>query len=487
MFRVWIALICGVATSVAAQEFQLHEIVAGLAQPVDIASARDGSGRLFVIEQAGRVRVIVGTNLQATAFLDITGQTLFSGEQGLLGLAFHPGYRTNGHFFVYFTNANGSSNVVWRYTATPPSTNVVNPASGAEIIRIAHPVEANHNGGGIQFGPDGYLYFAPGDGGGACDPNNHSQDLGTLLGKMARIDVDSAVPYAVPPDNPFVGAAGARPEIWATGLRNPFRFSFDRETGDLFIADVGQDAQEEVNFQAAGSPGGQNYGWKCMEGVLSNTCATACATAAMRRPIITYDHVPPGPCWSITGGYRYRGSRIPPLAGRYFFADYCSSRIWAASEAAGVWTVGTPLDFADFGISTFGEDECGELYAAHRGNGRIYQIVAKDSDGDGLPDWFEQLYPGEPGDDLDGDGFTHRQEFLAGTNPLDALSALRITAITASNLTFTTSAGRQYTVEARPDIASGQWQPHTNIACAAAGETTVSIETASFYRVRLQR
>jgi hypothetical protein len=205
----------------------------------------------------------------------------------------------------------------------------------------------------------------------------------------------------------------------------------------------------------------------------------------MVRPIITYNHVAPGPCWSITGGYRYRGVMALPLFGRYFFADYCSGRIWAASETAGVWTVGTPLDFVDFGISAFGEDECGELYVAHRGNGRIYRIVAKDSDGDGLPDWFEQLHPGEAGDDLDGDGFTHLQEYRAGTHPLDPLSALRITGITASNLTFATVAGRRYRIETRANLTSGTWQRLTDLVCPPTGEVTVPLGTNSFYRVRL--
>lgn len=243
----------------------LRKIVAGLNKPTLLVSAHDGTGRLFILEQTGTIRILKDGALMPSPFLDLSGLVNPNGnERGLLGLAFDPKYGGNGRFFVNYTGANGNS-VTARYSVSAADPNRADPASASIILRIAHPQYSNHNGGNLVFGPDGYLYFGMGDGGGAGDPNGNSQNLGVLLGKLLRIDARSD-PYAVPPDNPFVGRAGARPEIWAYGLRNPWRFSFDDRSGDLYIADVGQDAYEEIDFQPARDRGGENYGWNFMEG-----------------------------------------------------------------------------------------------------------------------------------------------------------------------------------------------------------------------------
>jgi glucose/arabinose dehydrogenase len=446
-------------------------VATGITQPTDIQSARDGSRRLFLVQQGGLIKVLDnGTNLLATPFLDVSSllQSTRGNEEGLLGLAFHPGYRTNGLFFLYYTNNNGSSNVVARFTASPPATNVVNIATRAEILRIAHPGPANHNGGQLQFGPDGYLYIAPGDGGGGCDSSNNAQNVNSLLGKMLRIDVDGASPYAIPPTNPFAGATPGLDEIWAYGLRNPWRFSFDRATGDLFIGDVGQSAREEINFQPASSSGGENYGWKCIEGTSTNTCTFACAAPGMVPPIIEY--VRASPRCSVTGGYRYRGHANLPLCGRYVFADYCSGEIIAGTLSNGTWSLAVLRD-EPFTITTFGEDEDGELYVGDRTNGRVLKLVPPDADGDGLPDWWETAFFGGVGvvngnNDSDGDGFSDRQEYMAGTSPINPADLFRISDITRNGesvvIRLETRPGKRYRVEFAGDIASGDWQTLTN-------------------------
>jgi hypothetical protein len=345
----------------------LQPFAPNLRNPLAIAHA--GDGRLFIVLQGGQVVVHDGAQVLPTPFLDISGIVLESGEQGLLGLAFHPAYAQNGRFFVYYTSraeagiASGTI-VIARYTVTgnPATSNVADPGSRQIMLTIPHPGFTNHNGGPLAFGPDGYLYAGVGDGGGSGDQSGNGQNLGTLLGKILRLDV-SGVPAAIPPGNPFVSTAGARDEIWALGLRNPWKITFDRVTGDLFVADVGESSREEVNFQAADSPGGANYCWRRMEGTSLFDSGTACTRGTPTDPILEYSHSG-GHC-SVTGGYRYRGTDIPGLHGVYLLADFCSGRIWGGIQAAGGgWSQPVLLD-SGVPITAFGEDASGELYVAH--------------------------------------------------------------------------------------------------------------------------
>src|SRR5438034_1281740 len=339
------------------------ESVAGsLRRPVGVANAGDGSGRLFVVEQAGRILIHDGTAVRPSPFLDVSALVSCCGEQGLLGLAFHPHFVANGFLYVDYTNTAGDT-VIARYQVSA-DPNVADPSSAQILLTIPQPF-SNHNGGQLAFGPDGFLYVGMGDGGGGGDPGNRAQNLGELLGKILRIDVDGASPYAIPATNPFRNTSGARPEIWAYGLRNPWRFSFDRRTGDLFIADVGQNHIEEVNFQSAASAGGENYGWRRMEGTLCYDPSSECNDGTLTLPILEYDH---SQGCSITGGYRYRGARFPQLVGRYFYGDFCSGRIWGATESDQAWSSTALTDTPPY-ITSFGEDEGGELYVVHYGGG----------------------------------------------------------------------------------------------------------------------
>ena len=281
----------------------------------------------------------------------------------------HPEHSVNGYFFVHYTGLGGDSEVA-RYSVSA-DPNVADGGSALSILTIAQPF-TNHNGGQLHFGQDGFLYVAVGDGGSSADPQDNGQDLDTLLGKLLRLDVDGGAPYAIPPDNPFVGTPGARGEIWALGLRNPWRFSFDRATGDLFIGDVGQNAWEEVNYQPASSGGDENYGWRLMEGLHCFNPATGCNDGTLALPILEYAH---GFDCSITGGYRYRGASLSVLDAAYVYGDYCSGRIWSASLSGGRWT-STELLNTEHLISTFGEDESGELYVASYATttGAVYKI-----------------------------------------------------------------------------------------------------------------
>jgi len=350
----------------APARLQLKQIAAGLTRPDYVTHAGDGSGRLFILEQPGRIRVMRDGKLLTAPFLDLTARINADGnEQGLLGLAFHPRYRQNGLFFVHYTGKSGET-VIARYRASAQEPDRADAASGNVILTVPQPY-TNHNGGAILFGPDGYLYIALGDGGSAGDPQNRAQNLESLLGKLLRVDVDAET-YAVPPDNPLVGKAG-KPEVWAYGLRNPWRISFDRATGDLYIADVGQNEIEEVNLQQAGSPGGQNYGWKVYEG--SKTYGKGQAPGAV-FPVAEYTHAAGG-C-SVTGGYVYRGRVIAGLAGIYFYADYCTGKIWGLNRESGRWVSKLLLD-TDHNISSFGEDEAGELYVVDHG-GSVFKLVS---------------------------------------------------------------------------------------------------------------
>jgi len=358
-------------TTASAQDVALVPIISGLNQPVALTHA--GDTRLFITQQIGTIVIYDVTGLRSTPFLDIRSLVLAGGERGLLSVAFHPSYRDNGLFFVYYTNKNGDNSVV-RYKVMASDPNRADPASATILLTISHPDFANHNGGQLQFGPDGFLYIGTGDGGSGGDPSNHAQDRTQLLGKILRIDVDHGSPYSIPVSNPFYGLSSARNEIWAYGLRNPWRFTFDRATGDLWIGDVGQGAYEEVDLQPATSIGGENYGWRRMEGFHCYNPTTNCSDPSFTMPILEYSHAQ-NAC-SITGGYRYRGTQIPSLKGAYLYGDYCTGLISTATQTNGVWTSKT-LFATTLNISSFGEDLSGELYVMDVAKGIVYRFISK--------------------------------------------------------------------------------------------------------------
>jgi glucose/arabinose dehydrogenase len=344
----------------------------GLTNPVHIANTGDGSDRLFVVQQGGEIRVVENGALLPTPFLDISGRVSSGGEQGLLSMAFPPNYASKGYFYVNYTDINGDT-VVSRYRLSG-DRNVADPNSEEIILAIEQPFD-NHNGGQLAFGPDGYLYIGMGDGGGGGDPSNLAQNPGSLLGKLLRIDVESGVfPYAIPDSNPFLNQSDPnnliRDEIWASGLRNPWRFSFDRLTGDLYIGDVGQGSVEEIDFQPFFSTGGENYGWRIFEG--SSRFSDDPVNGNPIFPIAEYEH--PGESASVTGGFVYRGAQ-ENLNGIYFYGDFVDGRLWGLSLNNGTWENKLLLDTA-YGISTFGEDEAGNLYLADYFGGDIFRITA---------------------------------------------------------------------------------------------------------------
>lgn len=343
-------------------------ITRGLESPLFLTHPGDGSGRLFVLEQPGRIRVIKAGALLAGPFLDITDLVSFGGERGLLGLAFHPRYPENGRFFVNYSRASDGATIVAQYRV---SSDPDKAGRDGRIILVVSQPYGNHNGGMVAFGPDGYLYIGMGDGGAAGDPGNRAQDRQALLGKLLRIDVDRGDPYAVPADNPLASGEG-RAEIFATGLRNPWRYSFDRRTGRLWAADVGQNAWEEVDIVRRGG----NYGWRIMEGAHCFLPPFGCDTSGLELPVAEYRNG--GARCSITGGYVYRGQAHRDLNGVYLFGDYCSGEIFGfAADPAAEGTVISPppvLLETDSRISSFGEDEHGELYVVDH-TGGIYKIV----------------------------------------------------------------------------------------------------------------
>lgn len=349
----------------------LQLIASNLDAPVYATHASDGSGRLFVVEKHGTIRIVAGGAVKPTPFLDIRSMVGSRGsEQGLLSVAFHPDYPANGFFFVDYTDTNGNTVVARYHVSDDPD--VADPNSARTILTLDQPA-ANHNGGLLLFGPDGYLYIGTGDGGGAGDPRGNAQNPQVLLGKMLRLDVDSSEPYAIPTGNPFISDPAVRDEIWALGLRNPWRYSFDRATGDFYIADVGQNRYEEIDFQPAGSRGGENYGWNIMEGFHCFSPGANCDQTGLTLPVAEYSH---DLGCSVTGGYVYRGTAFPRMAGAFYFGDFCSGRIWALyRNAAGQWTTAQMLQ-PGLGISSFGEDEAGELYVTDLGSGRLYRLVA---------------------------------------------------------------------------------------------------------------
>jgi len=361
----------------APANFTFETFVAGLTQPVLATHAGDGSGRVFVVEQPGRVRVVKNEALLGTPFLDIQADVRTGGERGLLALAFHPSYETNGFFYVMYTaprlnDANGSVLTLKRFTVSG-NPDVANAGSGLVLLTVDHPSQSNHNGGTLAFGPDGYLYWSTGDGGGGGDPFENGQDLTKLLGKVLRLDVDSATPYAIPPSNPFYVNGTTQPElIWAYGLRNPWRMSFDRLTGDLYIGDVGQGLWEEIDFQPASSAGGENYGWDQYEG---NAVYEGPANPTGKVfPVAVYPHG--GDC-SVNGGHVYRGSDFPSLTGHYFYGDYCTAKLWDLYYDPGVpgWVTSVVQDLPySFNMSSWGEDEAGNLYIVLLSSGSLLRM-----------------------------------------------------------------------------------------------------------------
>ncbi|GAB4421703.1 MAG: hypothetical protein Fur0044_19350 [Anaerolineae bacterium] len=362
-------------------------ISSGFVRPVQITHAGDGSNRLFVVEQYGRIRIV--NSPVVTPFLDIRGivrspEPGDSGgsEEGLLSVAFHPNYESNRFFYIYYTNTSGNL-VIARYTTSSNNPSLADPASAQPILTIPHPTHSNHNGGQLMFGPlDGYLYIGTGDGGSGGDPDENAQNKNVLLGKILRINVNSGSPYSIPPDNPFAGATAGADEIWAIGVRNPWRFSFDRGDsggagkGDMYIGDVGQGQWEEISYQAAGTPGGVNFGWDCREGRHDFEPGNCSSGVALTDPIAEYSH---SLGVSVTGGYVYRGSQYPALFGYYFYADYGSGRIWSMTKTgSNSWSTpeqeyGPPS--STFSVSAFGEDEQGELYLLDYFGGTIRRLA----------------------------------------------------------------------------------------------------------------
>lgn len=351
------------------QTIGIDLFASGFTSPVEITNA--GDSRLFVVEQGGLVKILNSNGtIQPVPFLNLSSVISTGGERGLLGLAFHPNYSSNGFVFVNYTNTSGNT-VIARYTMNLTDANVVSPTDIQILLTITQPF-SNHNGGTIKFGPDGYLYIGMGDGGSAGDPGNRAQNKNVLLGKMLRIDVDSASPYGIPPTNPYVGVDGSD-EIWAIGLRNPWKFSFDSSTGDLWIADVGQGEVEEIN-KVPSTTAGLNYGWKCYEGNAVYTAGCAVTGTTYTFPLAQYTHSQTGGC-SITGGYVYRGAAYPNFQGNYFFGDYCLDKIGMVNSS-GVTTYSALLP-SENGLSftSFGVDINNELYAAAINSGEIYRVI----------------------------------------------------------------------------------------------------------------
>ncbi len=363
-----LAVLLTVCPALAA--IQLEPVLTGLDSPLYLTSARDGTNRLFIVEQPGRIKVLQPGATTPTVFLDIMSRVLSGGERGLLGLAFHPQYATNRRFFVNYTRQTDGATVIAEYRASASNSNIADTAETVLLV-ILQPF-ANHNGGMIEFGPDGFLYIGMGDGGSGNDPDNRAQNIDDLLGKILRIDINVPNPpllYSSPSDNPFFGATLGRDEIYAVGFRNPWRFSFDRTTGQLVVADVGQGAREEIDIVTRGG----NFGWRVFEGTLCTGLGPAsCSSGGFIAPIAEYDHM--GRC-SITGGYVYRGTRGAIPVGAYVFGDFCSGEILQLLPVASGGTQTVLLDTA-LSISSFGEDEVGEIYVVDLVGGTVHRIAA---------------------------------------------------------------------------------------------------------------
>ena len=369
------------STLQAQDTLYLEEIATGLSEPVFVTSPPNDD-RLFILEQTGKILIYKDDSVLTEPFLDITSRIIYNNELGLLGLTFHPDYATNGYFYVNYTFPVGNDNFsrLSRFSVLAGTPDAADSLSEDTLLELDQPFN-NHNGGMLAFGPDGYLYAGFGDGGGFGDPQDNGQDTLVMFGKILRLDVDNGSPYGIPADNPFVGNPNKLDEIWVLGLRNPWRFSFDRLTGDLYIGDVGQNVREEISFQSASSSGGENYGWRLKEGTACYNPSSNCENGVtLEEPIFDYTHSgfnPPN-C-SVTGGYVYRGSCLPEFAGRYFFGDYCSGRIWSIRYANGqvidtiVHVPSVPsAPFAT--LASFGEDANGEMYLVYL-NGTIFRVV----------------------------------------------------------------------------------------------------------------
>lgn len=416
-----------------AAPLSIRVVETGFNQPLFMSHAPGDASRLFVVEKEGRIRVVQNEQTLPTPFLDVNTLISTGGERGLLGLAFHPDFAENGKFYIYYTRTDGDVVVAeYRVSENP---NVADADSARVVIVIEHSSRNNHNGGALAFSPkDGFLYMGVGDGGGRNDPDENAQNLGVLLGKILRIDVDAISPgsgleYGIPPGNPFVFVEGAQPEIWAYGVRNPWRFSFDRDTGDLYIGDVGQNAFEEVNFQPASSAGGENYGWDIAEGFACQGGSGTCGTnPGFTPPIIDYPHTFDDPSLSVTGGYVYRGTRIPGLQGTYFYADFVTGQVWSLRNSGGTVSEqqertaelegGQPLLS---NIASFGEDAQGELYIVEYASGILYKIYTEygDVDNDGEIDAVDVqivingalgLDTGGADPDINGDGQVNAED-----------------------------------------------------------------------------
>jgi glucose/arabinose dehydrogenase len=371
-----------VAASQTIPPLAVTRVASGFARPVFVTSPPGDLDRLFVIEQhTGLVRIIKRGTVLATPFLNAGGRILTGSERGLLGMAFDPLYASNGYFYLSYTRAGDGASIIERFTVSAGNPDVANAASGIVGYGPISQPFSNHNGGGINFGPDGYIYFGLGDGGSGGDPSCNAQNPASPLGKFVRLDA-TTIPFSVPPTNPFVGNTAYRQEIWSVGWRNPWRWSFDRETGEMFIGDVGQNALEELDYEPAGT-GGRNYGWKIMEGIncfstAACTSPPACNAPTLVRPFHT---IPTSPYCSIIGGYVYRGRNIPQLRGHYIFGDYCTGSAWTLRYNNGSFTnlVARNTEFGSLGnVSSFGEDARGEVYICSLSLGVIFRIVARD-------------------------------------------------------------------------------------------------------------
>lgn len=350
-------------------ENKMVSFATGLNNPTAIANA--GDSRLFVVDQQGYIRILDSLGkVNPQPFLDIHDRVTFGGERGLLGLAFHPNYKTNGYFYVNYVG-EGDITHISRFKTSSGNPDLADAESEVVLLTQPQPFE-NHKGGSMGFGPDGFLYIGLGDGGSGGDPGNRAQNPKVYLGKILRIDVNQGNPYAIPASNPFYNSATALGEIWALGLRNPWRFSFDRLTGDLWIADVGQDAIEEIDFQPAGDKGGENYGWRCYEGNKIYNDSECDSKTTFTSPVYTYPH---GEECSVIGGYVYRGTKSSSYYGKYFFADYCSDRIWTLRKEAGNWIKEDFGHFPGNSFTTFGEDAQGQLYIAGANSKTIFKVL----------------------------------------------------------------------------------------------------------------
>ena len=365
--------------SIGLPQISLASPISGFTSPVHITHAGDASGRLFVVEQPGRIRIVKNGQLLTTPFLDISNRVNSTTRSGMMSAAFPPGYASKGYFYVYYININNQPEIArYRITNNPD----IADSNNEQIVLTITATAINHVGGTIAFNPrDGYLYFALGDGEVGArnepgDPENRAQNPNDLRGKMLRIDTETGNPvtYTIPPTNPFVNTPGYRGEIWALGFRNPWRFSFDRQTHDIFLGDNGQDTYEEVDFQPGNSTGGENYGWRIMEGNHCYNPPTGCSTSGLTLPV--YEYARTGNCSSVIGGHVYRGNTYQRMQGIYFYGDYCNGRISGLRRVNGVWENSVLLDTGfNYGLVSFGEDEPGNLFIAHNGNGTIYKIV----------------------------------------------------------------------------------------------------------------